>query len=374
MHTRFTGALQMYEPRFTELGLKITDENGKDGRIHSVNRCPINSKHIGSEGENKTMTNILITGGAGFLGSHLANRLHAAGHAVRVLDNESNGDPTKLAPGIAYNRGDVRDVPKLWSLLLGVDVVYHLAALVSVPASVLYPREYNDVNVGGTVSLLEACRDVGTIRRVVLGSSATAYGNQPVQPVDESMTVYPSVPYAVSKVAAEQYLMCMGPTADYETVALRIFNAYGPGQPLPPSHAPVIPRFVQQALGSGSLVVFGNGRQTRDFVYVDDVIDALMAAAEAPHVNQEIINIGSGVETSIAELIEAIGEATGRNPAPLYNNEVSGGIDRLVGNIDKARKLLGYSPQVDLATGLRRLLEQDPLFGRSTPAAVNAPV
>jgi UDP-glucose 4-epimerase len=317
------------------------------------------------------MKRVLITGGAGFLGSRLANRLHAQGHYVRVLDDLSSGDPTRLADGIAFTRGDVRHVPKLWSLLLGVEVVYHLAALVSVPASVLYPREYNDVNVGGTVSLLEASRDVGCVERVILASSATAYGDQPVQPVDEAMPPRPAAPYAVSKVAAEQYLHCMGLNAGFETVALRIFNAYGPGQPLPPSHAPVIPRFVQQALGNGSLVVFGDGRQTRDFVYVDDVVDALIAAADAPGVNGEIINVGSGVETSVSELIEGIGQATGRTPSPIYNHEITGGIQRLVGNIEKARRLLGFVPKTDLAAGLELLLEQDPILGRSNLQTVN---
>ena len=134
---------------------------------------------------------VLITGGAGFIGAHLANQLHQRGHYVRVLDDLSSGDPANLLPGINFNRGDVRDIPKLWSLLQGVDVVYHLAARVSVPASILYPREYNDVNVGGTVSLLEACRDV-SIKRVVLASSATVYGNQNVQPVNEAMATRPA--------------------------------------------------------------------------------------------------------------------------------------------------------------------------------------
>ena len=130
---------------------------------------------------------VLVTGGAGFIGSHLANELQRRGHYVRVLDDLSSGDPARLAEGINFNRGDVRDLPKLWSLLQGVDVVYHLAARVSVPASILYPREYNDVNVGGTVSLLEACRDVGSIKRLVLASSATVYGDHAQQPVDEGM-------------------------------------------------------------------------------------------------------------------------------------------------------------------------------------------
>src|SRR5215207_2993438 len=224
---------------------------------------------------------VLVTGGAGFIGSHLANELQRRGHYVRVLDDLSSGDPARLAEGINFNRGDVRDVPKLWSLLQGVDVVYHLAARVSVPASILYPREYNDVNVGGTVSLLEACRDVGNVRRIVLASSATVYGDHARQPVDESMETLPAVPYAVSKVAAEQYLFTMGRLSGFETVALRIFNAYGPGQPLPPTHAPLIPHMMQQILGKGSVVVYGDGKQTRDFVYIDDVVDALISAGQA---------------------------------------------------------------------------------------------
>ncbi|MEZ4683110.1 MAG: NAD-dependent epimerase/dehydratase family protein, partial [Caldilineaceae bacterium] len=248
---------------------------------------------------------VFISGGAGFIGSHLANELHNRGHFVRVLDDLSSGEPTKLDPGINMTRGDVRDIPKLWSLLQGVDVVYHLAARVSVPASVLYPREYNDVNVGGTVSLLEACRDVG-VDRVVLTSSATVYGNQATQPVHEAMTAHPTVPYAVSKLAAEQYLFNIGRLSGFETVALRIFNAYGPGQQLPPVHPPVIPQFMRQILGGGSLIVFGNGSQSRDFVYIDDVVEALIQAGTAAAVDQQIINIGSGVETPVRELIDQI--------------------------------------------------------------------
>ena len=236
---------------------------------------------------------ILVTGGAGFIGVHLANRLHREGRLVRVLDNLSSGDPALLDSGINLTRGDVRDVPKLWSLLQGVDVVYHLAALVSVPASVLYPREYNDINVGGTVALLEACRDVG-VRRVVFASSATVYGDQKVKPVSEELSPHPAVPYAVSKLAAERYLFTIGRLENFETVALRIFNAYGPGQPLPPAHAPVIPLFMHQILGGGSVVVFGDGAQSRDFVYIDDVVDALVSAGSATGVNQQVINVGSG--------------------------------------------------------------------------------
>lgn len=307
---------------------------------------------------------VFVSGGAGFIGSHLANQLHRRGHFVRVLDDMSSGEPRTLDTGINLTRGDVRDIPKLWSLLQGVDVVYHLAARASVPASVLYPREYNDVNVGGTVSLLEACRDVG-VDRVILASSATVYGDQAEQPVHEELATHPAVPYAVSKVAAEQYLFTIGRLSSFETVALRIFNAYGPGQQLPPVHAPVIPQFIQQILGGGSVIVFGDGSQSRDFVYIDDVVEALIRAATAPHIDQQIINVGSGIETSVRDLIEQIAAVTGAKANVLYNSETSGGIARLVANLSKARHLLGYETSTDLPTGLRKLLTEDPLFQNS---------
>jgi len=306
---------------------------------------------------------VLVTGGAGFLGAHLSNRLHKAGHAVRVLDNLSSGDPTTLDPGINFNRGDVRDIPKIWALLNGVDVVFHLAALVSVPASILYPRDYNDVNVGGTVALLEACRDVG-VRRVVLASSATVYGAQGVQPVSEQLYPNPDVPYAVSKLAAERYLFTMGRHEQFETVALRIFNAYGPGQQLPPAHAPVVPQFVHHIIGRGSVVVFGDGSQTRDFVYVGDVVDALLSAGTAPNVDQQVINVGSGVETSIDQLVQAISATVGATADVIYNTEKSSGIPHLVADLTKARQLLNFKPRVSLSEGLHHLVHEDTRFNR----------
>jgi len=312
---------------------------------------------------------VFVSGGAGFIGSHLANQLHRLGHFVRVLDDMSSGEPRMLDAGINLTRGDVSDIPKLWSLLQGVDVVYHLAARASVPASVLYPREYNEVNVGGTVSLLEACRDVG-VDRVILASSATVYGDQAEQPVHEALPTQPAVPYAVSKVAAEQYLFTIGQLSNFETVALRIFNAYGPGQSLPPVHAPVIPQFIQQILGGGSVVVFGDGSQSRDFVYIDDVVNALVSAATAADIDQQIINVGSGVETSVRELIEQIATVAGTKANVLYNSETSGGIARLVADLQRAQHLLGYKPSTALTAGLQKLLAEDPLFQKSRSARI----
>ncbi len=303
----------------------------------------------------------LITGGAGFIGAALANALVRDGHYVRVLDDLSAGDPGQLLPEVSFTRGDVRDVPKLWTLLQGVQGVFHLAARVSVPESILYPREYNDVNVGGTVSVMAAMRDVG-VRRVVLASSGTVYGNQPHQPVSEEARPNPLAPYAVSKIAAEYYVFTLGALYNIETVALRIFNAYGPGQLIPPSHPPVVPQFLKQAVGGGSVVVFGDGRQTRDFVYIDDVVRGLIAAMMAPDVNRQIINVGSGKETSINELVRLIGRVVGRTPQVIHNEAQGGGVSRLVADLRKAEKLLGFVPEVELEEGLRLLLTQDPQF------------
>lgn len=302
----------------------------------------------------------LITGGAGFLGAALANRLAQAGHAVRVIDDLTTGDPNRLARSVVFTRGDVTDVPKLWTLLQDVDCVFHLAARVSVPESILYPREYNAVNVGGTVAVMEAIRDAG-VKRVVLASSGAVYGAQAVQPVHETLSPNPDSPYAVSKLAAEHYVRTIGRLWNIETVCLRIFNAYGPGQPLPPSHAPIIPQYIKQALSHGSIVIFGNGVQTRDFVYIDDVVNALEAAATAQRIDQEVINVGSNAETSIAALVDMIGRITHNSIIPLRNNS-GGGVQRLWASSDKARLLLNYTPKVRLEDGLRLTIERDARF------------
>ncbi|MDX1688328.1 MAG: GDP-mannose 4,6-dehydratase [Candidatus Promineifilaceae bacterium] len=303
----------------------------------------------------------LITGGAGFLGSALANRLVNDGHNVRVLDDLSNGDRSRLSPAVHFNRGDVNDIPLLWSMLQEVDCVYHLAARVSVAQSVLYPLDYNSVNVGGTVSLMEAMRDAGA-SRVVLASSGAIYGHQERQPVNEGDPPHPDSPYAVSKWAAEQYLHTIGELWGMETVALRIFNAYGPRQSLPVSHAPVVPRFLQQALSGGSLVIFGDGQQSRDFVYVADVVEALVKAADAESLNRQVINVGSGRETSVRELVDLVEEVTGQRVNRVHNREKSGGVDRLVADITRARELLGWQPRVDLVEGLKRTVVTDERF------------
>ncbi len=305
--------------------------------------------------------NFLVTGVAGFLGSALANRLVRAGHTVYGLDDLSAGDPNRLLPEVLFTRGDVTDRPRLWSLLQDVECVYHLAARVSVPESVLYPREYNQVNVGGTVSVMEAMRDAG-VHRVVLVSSGSVYGEQQQQPLAESLPARPPSPYAVSKLAAEHYVRAIGTLSGIETVSLRVFNAFGPNQPLPAAHAPVIPRFLKQALGGGSLVIHGEGRQTRDYIYVDDVVQALLAAATASGINNQVINVGSGSEASVLELARAAIKVTGSRSEILANPNETGGVSRMCADLTLARQLLRFTPRVSLVEGLRLTVEQDPRF------------
>jgi len=314
--------------------------------------------------------NFLVTGAAGFLGSALANRLAREGHQVRGIDDLSAGDPERLDPGVLFSRGDIVDRPKLWSMLQEVDCVYHLAARVVVPESVLYPREYNATNVGGTVSVMEAMRDVG-VKRVVFASSGAVYGDQRKVPLAESLTPDPRSPYAVSKLAAEYYVRTIGALWGIETVVLRIFNAFGPGQPLPAAHPPVVPHFLRQAIRGGSMVLHGNGEQTRDFVYVDDVVEAMVAAATAPSIDRLTLNIGSGVETSLKTLAQQVLEISNSSAEWILREDQDPGPSRMAADIRLARSRLGYKPHTTLQDGLRRMLTRDLRFqpaGLAEPA------
>lgn len=302
--------------------------------------------------------NFLITGAAGFLGSALANQLSREGHLVRGLDDLSSGEPQPLFEDVHFTRGDVNDRPKLWTLLQDVDCVYHLAARVRVAESLLYPREYTDVNVGGTVSLMEAMRDVG-VRRVVFASSGTVYGDQGEQPLREDASPFPRSPYAVSKLSAEYYVRTIGSLWGIETVCLRIFNAYGPGQHLPPSHPPVVPNWLKQAVRGGSLVVHGDGKQTRDFIYVQDVVRALVASATAPDLDQLVINVGSGVETRLRDLAQMIIDVSGGDGEVLFTPRNDPGVSRMQADIGLAAKMLGWKPKTSLEEGLKLTLKEE---------------
>ena len=306
----------------------------------------------------------LITGVAGFLGSALAQKLLNDGHEVLGLDDLSTGKEAAIPSGVQFELGDMLDRPKLWTLLQGVECVYHLAAKVAVQESILYPREYNSTNVGGTVSVMEAMRDVG-VKRVVFTSSGAVYGAQIAQPLHEDMVTAPDSPYGVSKLSAEYYVKTIGKLWGIETVTLRIFNAYGPGQHLPADHPPVIPYFLKQAVKGGSLIIHNSGTQTRDFVYLDDVVAALTKASTASGVDGATINVGSGKEVSILDLAKEITELTGARTQAIYNHKAKGGVNRMRADISRAKKLLGYKPKYKLREGLKQTLKLDPRFQAS---------
>lgn len=305
--------------------------------------------------------NYLITGGAGFLGTALCNRLARQGHTVRALDDCSTGDPSGLAQQVEFFKGDVNDKPLLWTLLRDIDCVFHLAALVSVPESSLFPSEYNRINVCGTVNLMEAIRDT-KVGRIVFASSGAIYGKLDHIPYKETDELLPGSPYAVSKLAAEYYIKEISNEAGVEAVILRIFNAYGPGQRIPLSHPPIIANYLLHAITNGSIVIHGDGTQTRDYVYVDDVVNALVTSSTATGVDQQIINIGSGVETSVLELVRLVRDVTQRRPEEIFNPHKSGGTSRMVADISKAYEKLNYLPMTPLTAGLRLTIARDARF------------
>ena len=305
--------------------------------------------------------NFLITGAAGFLGAALANHLAFDGHQVRGLDNLSTGNPQALDRNVHFTQGDVNDRPKLWTLLQNVDCVFHLAARVSVTESIMFPREYNAVNVGGTVSLMESIRDVG-VRRVVFISSGAVYGQNAVQPLHEQLVPHPVSPYAVSKLAAESYVRTIGNLSGIETVNLRVFNAYGPGQYLPASHPPVVPNFLRQAVRNGTLVINGDGHHTRDYVFLDDTLRAMIAAATAPDLDGFVINIGSGKDISTRKLAQHIMEITDSRAEIIYNPRSNAGVESMCADLTLAKEKLGYKPQTSLEDGLRLTIQRDPRF------------
>src|SRR5213079_1971714 len=261
----------------------------------------------------------LVTGGAGFIGSHVAERLVALGHQVRVVDNLSTGDEANLAGldgEIEFLRGDLCEAQVCRSAVARIDVVFHLAALPSVPRSLKDPWASHDANVNATMRLLEACR-AAQVKRVVYSSSSSVYGDTPVLPKTESAEPLPRSPYAASKLAGEQYVLAFARAGRVEGVALRYFNVFGPRQDPNSPYAAVIPAFFSALREGQPACVFGDGSQTRDFTYVANVVEANVLAATAPAAvaNGTVVNVGAGQRTSLLGLLELMGDVTGRTPA-----------------------------------------------------------
>ena len=306
------------------------------------------------------MTRIaLVTGGAGFIGSHLVDGLLAGGWRVRLLDDFSSGREANVAHlngSAELLRGDLRDRALLARALAGAEVVFHQGAVPSVPRSVAEPERTNDVNVTGTLGVLEAARAAG-VRRVVFASSSSAYGDTPVLPKVETMPPCPLSPYALQKYAGERYCQLYHRLYGLETVALRYFNVYGPRQNPKSEYAAVIPRFATACLAGQAPVVFGDGEQTRDFTFVADAVAANLLAADAPRAAGEVVNVAGGRRVSLNELLGEIRTLTGAQVAPRHEAARAGDVRDSLADLGRARELLGYAPRVDLRAGLARTIE-----------------
>jgi UDP-glucose 4-epimerase len=302
---------------------------------------------------------VLVTGGGGFIGSNLVRALVERGDDVRVLDNFSTGQRANLAElagDIEVVEGELRSYERVHAATRGVEVVFHQGALPSVPRSVQDPLTTSAVNVEGTLNVLLAARDEG-VRRVVCASSSSVYGNSGELPRFETAHPDPISPYGVSKLAAERYCVSFSRVYPLETVALRYFNVFGPNQDPTSQYAAVVPRFITAIADGRPVTIYGDGEQRRDFTYVENVVDANVAAASAERVSGAVLNVATGRPTSVNELAEAIGSLLGRSVERDEQPERTGDVRDSWADIARARELLGWEPRTGLDEGLRLAAE-----------------
>jgi UDP-N-acetylglucosamine/UDP-N-acetyl-alpha-D-glucosaminouronate 4-epimerase len=298
----------------------------------------------------------LVTGGGGFIGSHLVQRLLREGREVRVLDNFATGRRANLAAvdgEVELIEGDVQSYERAHNAVRSCEVVFHLAALPSVPRSIQDPLTSTASNVTGTLNILLAARDED-VRRVVFASSSSVYGPQRTYPQREDAAARPISPYGVSKLAAEGYCRAFTQVYGLETVAVRYFNVFGPRQDPLSQYAAVIPRFITAALNDERPVVFGDGEQSRDFTYIDNTVEGTLLASTAEGVAGETFNVACGEAISLNQLLEQIREISGKPVEAAYEDSQPGDLKRSQADISRAREALGYEPAVDLRSGLER--------------------
>ena len=314
---------------------------------------------MSTEIEEGSEMRVLVTGGAGFIGSHLVDALLARGDAVTVLDNLSNGSMDNLKnhttnSGFRFIQGDIRDAKAIEKAVAGVDAVIHEAAMISVPLSIEDPELAHSVNVGGTLALLKASLERG-VKRFVYASSCAVYGEQARLPISEDAPPKPLSPYASSKLVAEQSCRAFYELEELETVCLRYFNVYGPKQT--GEYAGVMTKFMERLRANQPPIIYGDGEQTRDFVYVSDVVDATLLALERDGAAGKTLNVGTGRATSINELCGIFLRLAGKiGLKPTHEAPRSGDIRQSQADIAKMRKLLGYEPKVSLEQGVEKLL------------------
>jgi UDP-glucose 4-epimerase len=336
----------------------------KRGKAQSQTRRSVSN---GNKSMSKTLK-VLVTGGAGFIGSHLVDGLVNKGCTVRIIDNLSTGNLANIkahidAGKISFVKGDIRDASLVDRTVKGIDAVFHLAAQTSVPFSIENPQLTHEVNVAGTSNLL-ASSAKHRADKFLYVSSCAVYGEPRYLPVDEQHPTCPISPYAESKLAGERQCLRFHKRQLLRTVVLRLFNVYGPRQGLN-DYTGAITRFIERAGKNKSPIVFGDGLQTRDFVHVRDVVDAAVASAEEPRAVGQVLNIGSGKPTSVNELAEIILKLSNAKMAISHEAPRPGDIKNSYADISKAKKLIGYNPKVSLMDGLRSLLHEKPSHAKA---------
>jgi UDP-N-acetylglucosamine/UDP-N-acetyl-alpha-D-glucosaminouronate 4-epimerase len=302
---------------------------------------------------------ILVTGGGGFIGSHLGARLAELGHDLRVLDNFATGRRSNmlaLPEGTELVEGDIQSYERVHNATVGCEVVFHQAALPSVPRSVQDPLTSNATNITGTLNVLLAARDAG-VRRVVFASSSSIYGSNREMPKREDLMAKPIAPYAVAKLACEGYCRSFGEVYGLETVALRYFNVFGPRQDPRSQYAAVIPNFITALMAGERPTVFGDGDQSRDFTFVQNIVEANIQAMDAQGVAGQVFNIACGEQTTLNRILELLRELLGVDIQAEYVAPRPGDVRHSLADISRAREALGYEPRIDLREGLQRTIE-----------------
>jgi len=304
------------------------------------------------------MASYLVTGGAGFIGSHLATELVRRGHRVRVADSLITGKRHNLdhIPDVEFLEGDLADATFAQRAAAGMDYVLHQAAIPSVPRSVNDPITSNRANVDAALNVLVAARDAG-VKRLVYAGSSSAYGNTPTLPKREDMPPNPLSPYALQKLVAEQYCQMFTRLYGFETVTTRYFNVFGPRQDPGSPYSGVISLFATALLQGKQPIIYGDGEQTRDFTYVANVVDGVLRACEAPKAAGEVMNVATGGRISLNELLRVMNQIVGANLQAVYKEERAGDVKDSQADITKAETLLGYTPTVQLEDGLRLTLD-----------------
>lgn len=305
------------------------------------------------------MSKFLVTGGAGFIGGHIVEALTARNQTVRVLDNFSSGKITnlkKVLNKVELIRADIRSKSTCFKATKGIDFVLHQAALRSVPKSMLHPKEYNEVNINGTLNMLEACVE-NKVKRFVLASSSSVYGDVSIFPEKESFLPAPISPYALTKLTGEHYCQIFSTFYGLSTVSLRYFNVFGPRQALDDEYAVVIPKFISCMLEDQAPPIYGTGEQSRDFTFVSNVVEANILATKMSKAKGEVFNVASGSDYTILELVKILNKILKKKLKPRFLPSRPGDVFRTLADLTRSRRKLGFKPKVDFIEGLEKAIE-----------------